>query len=76
MGQAAERYKAEPPRGEFVLVVEGAPFRAEEDFTLEDGLERVHILLEQGLSRKDAVRQAAKELDLSRNELYAAALEG
>ena len=76
LGQAAERYKAEPPRWEFVLVVEGDPFWAEEDFKLEDGLERVHILLEQGLSRKDAVRQAAKELGLSRNELYAAALEG
>lgn len=74
LGQAVERYRAEAPRGEFVLVVEGAAPRGEEDYTLADGLERVNLLLEQGLSRKDAVKQAAKELGLSRNDLYAAAL--
>lgn len=74
LGQAAERYKAEAPRGEFVLVVEGAPQRGEEDYTLEDGLERVALLQEQGLSRKDAVKRAARELGLSRNDLYAATL--
>ena len=74
LGEAVERYKTESPRGEFVLVVEGAPALREE-YTLEDGLERVTALLAQGLSRKDAVRQAAGELDLSRKELYNAALE-
>ena len=74
LGEAAERYKAEEPRGEFVLVVEGAA-PAKEEATLEDGLDRVEALLAEGLSRKDAVKQAAKELGLSRNELYAAALE-
>ena len=74
LGEAAERYKAEEPRGEFVLVVEGAA-PAKEEATLEDGLDRVEALLAEGLSRKDAVKQAAKELGLSRNELYAVALE-
>ncbi len=71
---AAERYRGEDPRGEFVLVVEGAPEGPGERATLEDGLERVEALLKQGLSRKDAVRQASGELGLSRNELYAAAI--
>ena len=70
---AVERYQAEAPRGEFVLVVEGAG-TPQEEYTLDDGLDRVSALLAQGLSRKDAVRQAAKELGLSRNELYNAAL--
>ena len=74
LGEAAERYKTEEPRGEFVLVVEGAA-PAKEKATLEDGLDRMEALLAEGLSRKDAVKQAAKELGLSRNELYAAALE-
>ncbi len=74
LGEAAERYKTEEPRGEFVLVVEGAA-PAKEEATLEDGLDRMEALLAEGLSRKDAVKQAAKELGLSRNELYAAALE-
>ena len=75
LGQGLERYRREAPRGEFVLVVEGAPAPEKSAATLEDGLERVAQLLEAGLSRKDAVKQAAKELDLSRNELYTAALE-
>lgn len=75
LGQAAQRYCQEEPRGEFVLVVEGAPARSEGAFTLADGLARVEALLGEGLSKKDAVKQAARELGLSRNELYAAALE-
>ncbi|MEL4859844.1 16S rRNA (cytidine(1402)-2'-O)-methyltransferase [Pseudoflavonifractor phocaeensis] len=71
---AAARYGAESPRGEFVLVVEGAPAPEEAGATLDDGLARVAELREGGASLKDAARQAAKELDLSRNELYAAAL--
>lgn len=71
---AAARYGAESPRGEFVLVVEGAPAPEEAGATLSDGLARVTELREGGASLKDAARQAAKELDLSRNELYAAAL--
>ena len=55
-------------------MVEGAA-PAKEKATLEDGLDRMEALLAEGLSRKDAVKQAAKELGLSRNELYAAALE-
>ena len=74
LGEAAERYSSEEPRGEFVLVVEGAP-PAKEEASLADGLARVEALLAEGLSRKDAVKQAAKELGLSRNELYSAALE-
>ena len=72
---AVERYREEPPRGEFVLVLEGSPTPEKGEHTLDDGVERVAELLGQGLSRKDAVRQAAGELGLSRNELYAAALE-
>lgn len=76
LGEAAERYSGEAPRGEFVLVVEGAPASQEGEYTLEDGLERVSKLREGGASLKDAVRQAAGELKLSRNELYNAAVNG
>ncbi len=74
LGEAAERYKAEAPRGEFVLVVEGCTDAEAPQATLEDGLGRVAELTASGASKKDAVKQAAKELGLSRNELYAAAL--
>ena len=71
LGAAAERYRDEPPRGEFVLVVRGAEPREERPADLEDGLLLVERLREEeGLSLRDAVKRAAKELGLSRNELY------
>ena len=76
LGEAAERYRTETPKGEFVLVVRGAEPREEEEATLEDGLERVRVLREQeGLSLRDAVKRASKELGLSRNELYRLAVD-
>ena len=76
LGEAVERYQTEPPKGEVVLVVRGAEPREEPEVTLEDGLDRVRILREEeGLSLRDAVKRAAKELGLSRNELYRLAVE-
>ena len=76
LGEAAERYQTEPPTGDFVLVVRGAEPREEPEATLEDGLDRVRALREEeGLSLRDAVKRAAKELGLSRNELYRLAVE-
>lgn len=70
LGQAADWYGENAPRGEFVLVVEGACPREEDTATMEDGLNRVKILQESGLSTRDAVRQTAKEMALPKNELY------
>jgi len=74
LGEAAQWYADNPPKGEFVLVVRGAEPVQEQEATLEDGLARVEALREQGASLKDAVKQAARELDLSKNELYDLAL--
>lgn len=75
LGEAADWYGEETPRGEFVLVVRGAQ-PEEGECTLEDGLTLAERLREEeGLSLRDAVRQAAKELGLSRNELYRLAVE-
>ena len=74
LGQAAEHYRNEAPRGEFVLVVRGAQPRAEEKTAREDGVALVERLRGEGLSLRDAVKQAAKELGLPRNQLYDDAL--
>ena len=70
LGQAAAYYQANAPKGEFVLVVRGAPPREEQEATLEDGLLLVDKLRREGLSLRDAVKRSAKELGLSRNQLY------
>ena len=61
---ALDLYAQQPPKGEFVLVVAGAAPVEKERFTSEDAAARVAALMADGLSRKDAVKQAAKELDL------------
>ena len=70
LGEACAYYGENPPKGEFVLVVRGAEPREAEEATLEDGLALVDRLREEGLSLRDAVKRAAKELGLSRNQLY------
>lgn len=72
---AVERYAQQPPKGEFVLVVEGAPEVEEEEITLEEGIRRVLELRESGLSMKDSARQIAAETGLGKNELYAGATQ-
>lgn len=76
IGGAMEYYEENSPKGEFVLVVRGAEPCEEQEVTIEDGLALVERLREEGLSTKDAVKRAAKELGLSRNELYDKAING
>jgi len=70
LGEAAAFYRENPPKGEFVLVVRGAEPQPEGEVTLEDGLALVDKLRGEGLSLRDWVKRAAKELGLSRNQLY------
>ena len=74
LGEAIETYTQDPPKGEFVLVVAGAEPPEKESATADDAAARVAALMEQGLSRKDAIKQTAKELDLPKNVVYDAAL--
>lgn len=72
--QAVEFYTENAPKGEYVLVVAGAePVQAA--VTLEDGVAQVLALKRQGIRLKDAAREVAEHTGLSKNELYAAALE-
>ena len=71
---AIDLYTQQPPKGEFVLVVAGAEPVVEEAATADDAGKRVAQLMEQGLSRKDAIKQTAQELNLPKNVVYDAAL--
>ncbi len=75
LGSAVELYTRQPPKGEFVLVVAGAEPVVQEAATPEEAARRVAALMEGGMSRKDAVRQTAQELNLPKNVVYDAALE-
>lgn len=76
LGEAVQWYAANPPKGEFVLVVSGACPCIADSPTLEQGLELVSALQARGASLRDAVRQVARDTGLSRNELYQLAVNG
>ncbi|MGN0976671.1 MAG: 16S rRNA (cytidine(1402)-2'-O)-methyltransferase [Faecousia sp.] len=75
LGEAVQRYTVTPPKGEFVLIVAGAPQELPEAVPEEDAAARVAQLIEAGLSRKDAVKQTAQELGLPKNTVYEIALK-
>ena len=69
IGEAGEYYKTTDPRGEYVLVVEGAAPEVKEADP-DAALRRVEQLREEGLSLKDAAAQAAAEFGLKKKQLY------
>jgi len=75
LGEAVSRYETETPRGEFVLVVEGAPENAAPEITEDEASALVTRLRGDGLSLKEAARIASERTGYSRNALYDAALK-
>ena len=75
LGEAAALYGEDnPPRGEFVLVVAGAPEEAAPEQSAAGAVARVNELRAGGKSLKEACRIAAEETGFSKNELYGMAL--
>lgn len=74
LGEAVAYYGTAEPKGEFVLVLEGAPQRERSEVSLEAAAAMVLRRREEGEKLKDAVKEVAQHTDLPRNELYAAAL--
>lgn len=70
---AIEHFTEFPPKGEFVLVIEGAP-EAGSGFSLDEAAALAERYRAEGLSRKAACKKAAAETGFSANELYDASL--
>ena len=67
---AIARCREVAPRGEYVLVVEGAAPPPPETVTLEEALALVEEAIAKGASRKDAAKDVAKATGFSKNILY------
>ena len=73
--EAREKYEAEEPRGEFVLVIEGKDQEALdqeerqkwEDMSLENHMK---IYLDEGLDKKAAMKKVAKDRGVSKRDIY------
>ncbi len=71
---AVDKYEAEAPKGEFVLVIEGKKEEAEE-ISFEDALSLARAYLSQGMSVSMAAKQAAKETGIKKGDIYKALQE-
>lgn len=74
--QLLDFYETHEPRGEYVLIVEGFSGETEEERadSSEDPVELCQQFMANGLSKKEAMRETAKKLGISRRDVYAALL--
>lgn len=79
LAEAAAYFDVHPPRGEFVLIVEGAPdapvTEQDEAVRLAAAAEEVRRRIEGGQTRKDAVKAVSAACGVKRNALYRYVLE-
>lgn len=72
LSEAADYYGAHTPKGEFVLVVEGAQQReaADEQMSLEQAADFARELVESGHRPSEAAKQAARLSGYKKAEIY------
>ena len=73
--EACAHYEANPPKGEFVLIVAGADKPQEQALTLEDAIALCLSRIDGGMSKKDAVKLVSSETGFPKNALYDAILK-
>ncbi len=64
-----ENQEIEEPKGEFVIVVEGAK-ELSFDYEVMTEEEHINLYLKRGMSKKEAISKVAKERGVSKNSLY------
>ena len=72
LAEAVAYYEVNEPRGEYVLVVEGTHDTAAEDafwLTMEIPA-HVAYYMDRGMSKMDAIKQAAKDRGVPKNDVY------
>ena len=70
VGQALADCATRPPRGGYVLVVEGGPAAPGQEADPQAALERVAQLRGEGLSLKEACAKAGEEFGMKKRQLY------
>ena len=72
LSEALDYYKENSPRGEYVLVVEGADKNAKKEALFENMSisEHVEMYISSGLSKMDAIKKCAKDRGVHKNIIY------
>lgn len=74
LGEALALFQERPPKGEFVLVVEGKPQEEDTALSFEEAVALVRQSAARGKSLSDAAKEVAKLTPYKKSELYKAAL--
>ena len=74
---ACEYYSANEPRGEYVLVIEGADKEQRDESFFSDMTVAEHIdyYVSSGMKKMDAIKAVAKDRDMPKNEIYKQSLK-
>ncbi len=77
LGEAVKRYEAKDPRGEYVLVLEGATSCAKDTETTfpADPAKHVQLYIDMGMRNMEAIKAAAKDRGVPKAELYKALID-
>ena len=71
LSEAVDYYDEINPKGEFVIVVEGAVKTAEKECDIQDAAEEAKRLIESGMKPTEACKQAALLYGFKKGEIYA-----
>lgn len=76
LSEAVEYFTHTAPRGEFVLVVEGAPEEPKKEWSLDQAAELAKELAAGGEKPSEAAKEAARQSGYKKSEIYSRMLEG
>lgn len=74
LSEACEKYSAQTPKGEFVIVIEGTTEPKQKEVSLEEAVVLAKGLVENGMAINDAAKEIAKETKLKKCDIYKALL--
>lgn len=74
LSEACEKYSAQTPKGEFVIVIEGSAEPKQKEVSLDEAVALAKGLVENGMAINDAAKEIAKETKLKKGDIYKALL--
>lgn len=74
LSEACEKYSAQTPKGEFVIVIEGTTEPKQKEVSLDEAVALAKGLVENGMAINDAAKEIAKETKLKKGDIYKALL--
>ena len=75
VSEAIDWFKDTGPKGEFVIVLEGGAAPDEDPYKDISVKEHLKKYIEEGMSKKDAVRRVAEERNMPKNKVYKESLD-